>query len=186
VHFRILGPFPELPGAVQIGRFPAGLAGKFTAALVRAPLGTLRTAKTLATRAVQILHGLILAAKNQKVAQIAKIVQKSRGRCAKKSVLPRICRIFRAFPIPNPHATLRSPKPVMPCGLAFFLLFLGLPSPPLWGPRRDPVRVLRTGDWPFCSAVRAGIRLSSDGHCQVQKLALGLRCRPVALPGAHR
>jgi hypothetical protein len=34
VLFRILGPFPELPGAVQIGRFPAGLAGKFTAALI--------------------------------------------------------------------------------------------------------------------------------------------------------
>jgi hypothetical protein len=33
VLFRILGPFPELSGAVQIGYLPAGLAGEFTAAL---------------------------------------------------------------------------------------------------------------------------------------------------------
>ena len=34
VLFRIFGPFPELPGAVQIGYLPAGLAGEFTAALI--------------------------------------------------------------------------------------------------------------------------------------------------------
>ena len=68
-----------------------------------------------------------LAEKNPETAKILKIVQKSRRRCAKKSVLVRICRIFRAFPIPKTHLLLRSPKPTLLCGLAFSLLFLGLP-----------------------------------------------------------
>ena len=63
---------------------------------------------------------------------------------------------FPAFPIPNPHATLRSPKPSRPCGLAFSLLLFWARFPALWGPRRDPVPVLRGGDWLFCLRRRAG------------------------------
>ena len=150
---------------------------------VRAPLGTLRTAETLATRVHQILLHHILA---EKILKPPKSPESSKNRsttCALKSVLVRICRIFRAFPIPNHHVMMRSPKPTIPCGLALSLLFLGLPTPPLWGPRRDPVRVLRGGDWPFGSRRRAGVLESGSFGCPCP---LFLACRGArALQAGH-
>ena len=96
---------------------------------VRAPLGTLRTAETLANRGRRILLHHILAEKNIKPPKSPKSSKNRSTTCALKSVSPRICRIFRAFPIPNHHVMMRSPKPAIPCGLALSLLFLGLPTP---------------------------------------------------------
>ena len=134
---------------------------------VRAPLGTLRTAETLANRGRQILLNHILAEKILKPQKSTKSSKNRSTTCALKSVLVRICQIFRTFPIPNPNVMVRSPKPTIPFGLALSLLFLGLPSPPLWGPERDPVRVLRVGDWPFGSRRRAGVSESDSFGCSL-------------------